>query len=95
MDLKSGEMLENSLARVPEMVQLAMDSAANLDRGVDDYFKDSEDEAMYRTIKLQPLMFMDDLARISTSRNKAQSGYVKLDGLINTKQLTFQKFIRQ
>ena len=67
----------------------AMASAANLDRGVDDYFKGSEDEAMYGTIRLQPLMFMDDLARITTSRNKAQAGNVKLDGLINTKQLTF------
>ena len=65
-----------------------MASAANLDRGVDSYFSGSMDEAMYGPIRLQPLLFMDDLARVTTSRNKAEVGNVKLDCLMDTKQLT-------
>ena len=34
------------------------------------------------------MIFMDDLARITTSRNKAQVGNIKLDCLMDTKQLT-------
>ena len=66
----------------------AMASAANLHRGVDDYFKGSVDESMYGDIRLQPVLFMDDLARITMARNKAQAGNIKLDCLMNTKQLT-------
>ena len=66
----------------------AMASAANLDRGVDLYFKGSMDEAMFGNIRLQPLIFMDDLARVTTSRNSAQAGNVKLNCLMNSKQLT-------
>ena len=36
---------------------------------------------------MQPLMFMDDLARVTTSRNSAQVGNIKLDCLMNSKQL--------
>jgi hypothetical protein len=66
----------------------AMASAANLDRGVDLYFEGSKDEAMYGDIRLQPVLFMDDLARVTTSRNSAQVGNIKLDCLMNTKQLS-------
>ena len=65
----------------------ALASAANLDRGVELYFGGSKDEAMYGGIRMQPLVFMDDLARVTTSRNSAQVGNIKLDCLMNSKQL--------
>ena len=65
----------------------AMASAANLDKGVDQYFRGSMDEIMYGCIRLQPLIFVDDVARVTTARDKAQAGNIKLDCLMNTKQL--------
>ena len=65
----------------------AMTRAANLDQGVNEYFAGSKDEALYGSIRIQPLLFIDDVARVTTGRNEAQAGNIKLDSLMTFKQL--------
>ena len=67
----------------------AMASALNLDRGVERYFCDSTDEDCYGTIRLQPLIYIDDLARSSTDLNSVRNGNVKFSSLAMEKQLQF------
>ena len=43
-----------------------MASALNLDLAVDQYFRNRIDEDCYGTVTLQPLIYIDDLARSST-----------------------------
>ena len=40
-------------------------SAANLGQGVEKYFHDSENEVFYGQVRLQPMLFQDDVARLS------------------------------
>ena len=44
----------------------AMVSACNLDADVNEYFHDSE-EICYRSIRLQPLLFQDDVIHLTAS----------------------------
>lgn len=67
----------------------AMASALNLDRGVERYFWDSTDEDCYGTIRLQPLIYIDDLARSSTDLNSVRNGNMKFSSLAMEKQLQF------
>ena len=67
----------------------AMASALNLDRGVERYFCDSTDEDCYGTIRLQPLIYIDDLARSSTDLNSVRNGNMKFSSLAMEKQLQF------
>ena len=52
----------------------ALISANNLDRGINSYFKTSSHEISYANIRLQPLLFQDDVARLCTTRDEAQAG---------------------
>ena len=45
----------------------ALASALNLDMGLNSYFQGSKDEECYGTVRLQPLVYMDDTARASDS----------------------------
>ena len=65
----------------------ALASAANPNLRVKEYLEGSMDEALCGSIRLQPLMFIDDVARVTTNRNKDQAGNIKLDSLMNSKQL--------
>ena len=49
-------------------------SAANIDYTVNKFFKTSLEEVSYGEARLQPLLFQDDISRISTSLKSAQSG---------------------
>ena len=55
--------------------------------GIDRYFCGSCDEATYRSIRLQPIVFRDDIARISSNLRKAQAGNHKLSFIVKEKQL--------
>ena len=66
-----------------------MASALNLDRGMDWYFNDSIDEDCYRTIRLQPLIYIDDLARSSPDLRTVRAGNMKFSSLAMEKQLQF------
>ena len=67
----------------------AMASALNLDLAVDQYFRDSIDEDCYGTVRLQPLIYIDDLARSSTELNSVRAGNMKFSCMAMTKQLQF------
>ena len=65
----------------------ALTSQVNIDRGVDRYFKGSVDEMSYGTVRLQPMIFQDDIARLASGVRTAQAGNNKLANVINEKQL--------
>ena len=44
----------------------AIVSAVNLDSGVNDFFHDSEHEVNYGGVEIKPLLFQDDVARLSS-----------------------------
>ena len=65
----------------------ALASALNLDMGVNNYFKGSKDEECYGRIRLQPLIFVDDLLRGARDMNCLRAGCSKLDYVLREKQL--------
>ena len=64
-------------------------SAANIDYTVNQYFKNSKDEISYGVERLQPLLFQDDISRISTSIEAAQAGNDKMESVMESKLLDF------
>ena len=67
----------------------AIISAANIDYTMQNYFGDSKDELSYTNLRLQPLIFQDDILRLSKNVWEAQSGNVKLEKVAETKLLDF------
>ena len=69
----------------------AVISSANIDYDctVDKFFRKSTDELSFGGIKLQPLLFQDDISRQSTSFWAAQSGNNKIEAVMETKLLDF------
>ena len=65
----------------------ALISANNLDRGITSQFKGSENEISYSDLRIQPLIFQDDVARLCTSRNDAQAGNIKIESCLESKLL--------
>ena len=60
----------------------------NLDSGVQQFFKSSSHEASYAdSVRLGPLIFQDDLARICLNVQAAQAGNDKVETITNLKQL--------
>ena len=64
----------------------AIVSACNLDSDVNDYFRTS-DEACYGSVRLQPLLFQDDVIHLTTSRERAQAGVMRMEAVMKSKQL--------
>ena len=50
-------------------------------------FKGSDQEVGYSDLRLQPLLFQDDIARLCTSRDSAQAGNIKIEACLETKLL--------
>ena len=67
----------------------ALVSAVNLDSGVNDFFCNSEYEVNYGDVALQPILFQDDVARLSTNLEAVQMGNNKMESLAETKLLNF------
>jgi hypothetical protein len=67
----------------------AIVSAVNLDSGVNDFFHDSEFEVNYGGVALQPLLYQDDVARLSTDLESVQMGNNKMEALAETKLLNY------
>jgi hypothetical protein len=65
-----------------------MASGLNIDMGVKSYFNDSIDETFYGRVRLQPLLFCDDLNRLGDSVRKTRAGLLKLDFVMKEKMLT-------
>lgn len=70
-------------------VEGAVASAVNIDNGVHDFFKNSENEVYYLGLKLGPLIFQDDVARLSLDLHSAQSGNVRMRSVAESKLLDF------
>ena len=66
-------------------------SQFNIDRGIDSYFSNSCDEVFYGTVRLQPLLFMDDCLRLADGVRQAQAGHVKLNYAMKEKLLDFHE----
>ena len=66
-----------------------MISAANIDYSMNRFFSVSKDELSYAGIKLQPLIFQDDISRTTTSVWAAQSGNNIIEAALETKLLDF------
>ena len=67
----------------------ALASALNLDLGLERYFEDSIDEEYYGSVRLQPLAYIDDIARSSHDVNAVRAGNEKFSSLALEKQLKF------
>ena len=67
----------------------ALISAVNLDTGVDEFFHDSEYEVSYASLPLQPILYQDDVARMSLDLESAQMGISKMEALAETKLLNY------
>ena len=52
----------------------AIISSASLDNGIHDFFVDSEEEAYYGPLRLQPVLYQDDIVRLASSLNSIQHG---------------------
>ena len=64
-------------------------SAVSLDKSVFDHFKDSEHEVFFLNLKLGPLLFMDDVARLSLDLASAQNGLDRMECVAESKLLDF------
>ena len=64
-------------------------SAVNLDKGVDDFFRDSEYEVNYGELSLQPLLYQDYVARLANDLESAQMGNNRMETMAETKLLDF------
>ena len=62
-------------------------SGSNLDQGVTKYFSNSEDEVAYGMVLLKPLLFQDDVLRMTTTVSGARNGNKRMDMLAKTKAL--------
>ena len=67
----------------------AVISAVSLDKGVEEYFGDSEDEMRYAGLRLQPLLFQDDISRLANNPASLQAGNDRLEVMAETKLLDF------
>ena len=65
----------------------ALISTVNLDYTVNNFFKDSQYEISYCDIRLQPLIFQDDLSRLSSSPKDAQAGNIFIEACMESKLL--------
>ena len=64
-------------------------SSGNIRKGVEEYFGDSDHEVFYGDVRLQPMSFVDDVARMAASRLAAQAGNNLMQTLAETKLLNY------
>ena len=65
----------------------ALASQRNIDKGVNSYFSNSKDEINYGKVRFQPLSLQDDILRVAPNISSARVGNVKLNAMIQEKQL--------
>ena len=64
-------------------------SSGSIGKGVDEYFGDSDHEVFYGEVRMQPMSFVDDVARMASSRIAAQAGINLMQTLAETKLLSY------
>ena len=62
-------------------------SAINLDYSVNKFFHNSSNEIYYYDVRLQPLIYQDDLGKFSSCRLDAQAGNDRIEACMETKLL--------
>ena len=67
----------------------ALISASSIDYTVNKHFKNSPYEIGYAGTMLQPLLFQDDVSRLSLDPEAAQMGNVKMEAVMESKLLDF------
>ena len=67
----------------------AVISSVSLDKGVEDFFKDSEFEIGYAGLQLRPLLFQDDVSRLALDPESLQAGNDRMEAMGETKHLDF------
>ena len=72
-----------------ETVEGAVISAISLDNGVIDFFATSTTEVTYFGVKLGPMLFQDDIARLAASVESAQFGNSMMERVAETKLLDY------
>ena len=65
----------------------ALFSTASLDYTVNNHFETSQHEISYSNIRLQPLIFQDDIARLTSSVVDAQAGNRMIEAVMESKLL--------
>ena len=60
----------------------ALTSQLNLDKGVNEMFRGSSDEICYGNVRLQPVIFQDDILRLGDSLASVRAGNVKLNAVM-------------
>jgi hypothetical protein len=62
-------------------------STINLDFSINRFFFDSSNEIFFHNVRMQPLIYQDDLGRFASSRMDAQAGITKIETCMETKIL--------
>ena len=57
----------------------ALASQVNLDKGMDDMFCGSSDEMMYGSVRIQPIIFQDDILRLGDTLASVKAGNEKIN----------------
>ena len=65
----------------------ALVSSVNLDKDMEEFFGGSSSEVTYGELRLQPLMFQDDVVRMAVDLGSARAGNERLASLVKLKQL--------
>ena len=65
----------------------ALASQLDIDLGVESYFKNSQDESKYGSVRIQPQSFQDDILRVAPNLSSARSGNVKMHMMLSERLL--------
>ena len=66
-------------------------STINLDYSVNRFFYNSINEIFYFGVRMQPIIFQDDLGKFSSNRMDAQAGNDKIEACVESKLLNLHK----
>ena len=66
-------------------------SAINLDFFINKFFFSTDNEVFYHDVRLQPLIYQDDLGKFSSSRKDAQAGNDKIEACMESKLLNLHQ----
>ena len=64
-------------------------SGNNLANGIEEVFKDSENEVSIASVKLAPMLYMDNCMHLSDNIDDAQAGLTKLKQVAESKLLNY------
>ena len=67
----------------------AIISSVSLDNGINDFFEESEEEVCYSNLRLQPLLYQDDVVRLAPSLESLQYGNDRIVAVAESKLLDF------